>query len=550
MLTKIWIKNFALIQELRVDFSTGYTVITGETGSGKSILLGAINLILGERADYNLIGPDGTKTFVEAEFLISNPALQKWFDKNDIDFDPHTIVRREINSSGRSRAFINDIPVSLPQIKQLTENLININSQHNTLALRDKAFHLEILDVLADLEPKTTVFNEEFKVLKREQRKLAELMDQIQQADRDRDYIAFQLEELEELNLENFSYKDLEEELGRQENMDALTATLSDIDTCLTTEQSVIDQLKVLAAQLTRNRVKDEKIEALTARISSSILELEDVALEASRYLEGLERNPDKILELTTKVDRYNRVLQKHKCTSQEELMDLQSNWREQLTNSDAGKIEIENLQVFVRKKEEKIEELANALHLARAKSADAIAKKIVTLLDELKMPNTALKFEISKSETLNNKGFSAVSLLFSSNTGMPLQAMDKIASGGELSRLMLSIQCLISEMKALPSLIFDEIDTGVSGEVAQKIGQLLRRMGENRQLIAISHLPQVAGKATSHIKVEKTEISGRTQSSLRTLTRDERVSEIARLMSGETINAAALENAQNLMQE
>ncbi len=277
---------------------------------------------------------------------------------------------------------------------------------------------------------------------------------------------------------------------------------------------------------------------------------MEDLENESSNYLEKLEKDPQKVLELTTKLDNYNRISQKHKCSNQQELVDLQSSWQEQLQTSTEGRAEIEKLTLEVTAQEKAVIALANALHIIRKKTAPQIEKKITSLLDELKMPNTELKFEVVQTEQLNQNGNSNVGMKFSSNAGIQLQAMDKIASGGELSRLMLSIQCLISEMKALPSIIFDEIDTGVSGEVAQKIGQLLRRMGENRQLIAISHLPQVAGKATAHIKVEKSEVNGRVQSRLLILNQEERVEEIARLMSGETINAAALANAQNLMQE
>ena len=550
MLAKIWIKNFALIQELRVDFSKGYTVITGETGAGKSILLGALNLILGERADFSLIGPETDKTFVEAEFAIKNLELSAWFKENDVDYDDNTIVRREINRNGRSRAFINDTPVSLVQIKQLTENLVNINSQHNTLALRDKNFHRNLLDILSGLEPEIEKYTDQFTRLKDNQKKLKSLIDRTNQADSDRDYLLFQLEEIDLLNLDKTDYAALESELNQQENMEDLTTALSAIAGGLSDDGSVLEQIKSIQTQLNKAKSTDCTVGDFATRIQSILLELEDLENESSNYLEKLEKDPQKVLELTTKLDNYNRISQKHKCSNQQELVDLQSSWQEQLQTSTEGRAEIEKLTLEVTAQEKAVIALANALHIIRKKTAPQIEKKITSLLDELKMPNTELKFEVVQTEQLNQNGNSNVGMKFSSNAGIQLQAMDKIASGGELSRLMLSIQCLISEMKALPSIIFDEIDTGVSGEVAQKIGQLLRRMGENRQLIAISHLPQVAGKATAHIKVEKSEVNGRVQSRLLILNQEERVEEIARLMSGETINAAALANAQNLMQE
>ena len=549
MLAKIWIKNFALIQELRVDFSKGYTVITGETGSGKSILLGALNLILGERADFSLIGPETDKTFVEAEFAIKNLELSAWFKENDVDYDDNTIVRREINRNFRSRAFINDTPVSLVQIKQLTENLVNINSQHNTLALRDKNFHRNLLDILSGLEPEIEKYTDQFTRLKDNQKKLKSLIDRTNQADSDRDYLLFQLEEIDLLNLDKTDYAALESELNQQENMEDLTTALSAIAGGLSDDGSVLEQIKSIQTQLNKAKSTDCKVGDFATRIQSILLELEDLENESSNYLEKLEKDPQKVLELTAKLDNYNRISQKHKCSNQQELVDLQSSWQEQLQTSTEGRAEIEKLTLEVTAQEKAVIALANALHIIRKKTAPQIEKKITSLLDELKMPNTELKFEVVQTEQLNQNGNSNVGMKFSSNAGIQLQAMDKIASGGELSRLMLSIQCLISEMKALPSIIFDEIDTGVSGEVAQKIGQLLRRMGENRQLIAISHLPQVAGKATAHIKVEKSEVNGRVQSRLLILNQEERVEEIARLMSGETINAAALANAHNLMQ-
>ncbi len=550
MLAKIWIKNFALIQELRVDFQTGYTVITGETGSGKSILLGALNLILGERADYSLIGPDSDKTFVEAEFDLQSLNLQPWFEHNDIDYEPSTIVRREINKNGRSRAFINDTPVSLPQIKQLTENLVNIHSQHHTLALRDKNFHLELLDILSGLESKVEEYASEFSIYKKLQKTLENKIALFDKLDQERDYIAFQLEEMESLSLEQTQFSVLEEELNRQENMESLTDSLATIGSILDADNSVVDQLADLHKQLERSGLTDMKVAELAKRIDSTLLELRDISSESTNYLERLEKDPAKVLELTTKLDTYNRILSKHKCNSQEELIALKNAWDEQMQTALDGQELIEKLTIELENQRTKVKVLADSLHTERTKFAPKVGKQITALLDELKMPNTQLEFNLTKSESMNAKGNTGAFMLFSSNAGIPLQAMDKIASGGELSRLMLSIQCLISEMKALPSIIFDEIDTGVSGEVAQKIGQLLRRMGENCQLIAISHLPQVAGKAMLHIKVEKLELNGRVQSRLVVLNQEERINEIARLMSGETINSAALANAQNLMQE
>ncbi len=550
MLSKIWIKNFALIKELNFDFHKGYTVITGETGSGKSILLGAINLILGERADFSLIGPDNDKTFVEAEFDISNLNLKFWFEENDIDFEDLCLVRREINKQGRSRAFVNDTPVSLQQVKQLTENLINIHSQHHTIALRDKNFHLGLVDVLAGIEMEVEAFSNDFQLFKNEKKRLKEEVERILKADSDREYLLFQLEEMANLRLDVVDYKILEEELIRQENMDEITTSLNAISNSLLEESGSLPVLKSLKSKLEKSRLDDSKLVELTQRLNSSILELEDIALESVNYLENLEKNPERLLELTNKIDSYNRVLQKHKCLSQNELIELERKWKDQLSLATEGQAMIEEREVHIRKLESKLKVWANELHQKRNSAAIIIQKEIASLLNDLKMPNTTLQFELIPTLDLISKGSTAVNMLFSTNKGIPVQAIEKIASGGELSRLMLAIQCLISEKKQLPSIIFDEIDTGVSGEVAQKIGNLLQRMGNNMQLIAISHLPQVAGKASNHIKVEKFDQEGRTLSSLKQLNKEERVEEIARLMSGSEINEAALINAKSLMDE
>lgn len=550
MLSKIWIKNFALIQELHFDFLDGYTVITGETGSGKSILLGALNLILGERADFSLIGPDSDKTFVEAEFNLTGLDFESWFLNNDIDFEVFCLVRREINKQGRSRAFVNDTPVSLLQLKQLTEHLVQIHSQHHTLALKNKDFHLELLDILAGIDQEVYQFGVEFHQVSAEKKFFKAEEKRISQAEADRDYLTFQLEEMEVLLLEKTDYKSLEEELLLEENIDDIISALDSISNSLIHETGTIPVLKALKIKLERGKTYNSKLEELASRLNSAVLELEDIASESSRYLDHLEKNPERILELTSKLDAYNRVAQKHKCATQLELLALKNSWQMQLTVSSEGKTLLEKLKKSITLRNEKLEKWAVLLHEKRSNSCLSIEKSIVELLADLKMPETNLNFKLNTSFESTSKGKTEISILFSTNKGIPAQPIEKIASGGELSRLMLAIQCLISEKKKLPSIIFDEIDTGVSGEVAQKIGNLLQRMGKNLQLIAISHLPQVAAKSTSHLKVEKFEKEGRVLSSLRQLTELEKVEEIARLMSGAAINDAALVNARSLMDE
>ncbi len=397
MLAKRWIKNFALIQELRVDFAKGYTVITGETGSGKSILLGALNLILGERADFGLIGPSGDKTFVEAEFFVADLNMEAWFVDNDIDYELQTIVRREINANGRSRAFINDTPVSLQQIRQFTERLININSQHNTIALRDKNFHLELLDILSGIELDVQEFKHRFSKLQEKKKQLDEFRDSLDQAEKDKDYFSFQLEELAELNLANIDYHNLEEELKQIENVEELTTALSTISEGIREDGSVLDQLKSIVNSLNKGSILDSKVGELSSRIQSTLIEMEDIADEASLYLDNLEKDPAKIVELTVRLDAFNRIAQKHKCSNQSELIELQSKWESQVQGAIVGREELAVRQAEIDVLQTELNEKAEELHDIRRKEAPILEKKIISLLNELKMPSTQLKFEINK---------------------------------------------------------------------------------------------------------------------------------------------------------
>ena len=548
MLTNLRIQNFALIDSISIDFKAGFTVLTGETGSGKSILLGALNLILGERADYSVIGPNGEKSIVEAEFQLSNFHLNAFFQENDIDDYETTIIRREITSQGRSRAFINDTPIQLVVLKEFAEKLIHIHSQHHTLELKNTNFQIELLDTLADLNSEKNDYFKKFKTWNESSKKLNQLKEELSKAIQVADYNRFQLEELEELYLESKNYEALELELNKSESVDEIKSTLDHIHLAIDGDEGVLSVLNKLKISTDRLKDKDEVINELATRVQSVVIELKDIVAEAEDQKEKIEINPFRINELTAALDKYNRVLKKHGFSTQAQLQEYQQSISNDLASSDELQDEIAQLSIQTEKLALEIGEIANKIHEKRKKAAPSIEESIQLLLADLKMPNTRIQFQLSERKELNANGISDVAILFSPNKGIEPIEIDKAASGGELSRLMLALQNLVSKKKQLPTIIFDEIDTGVSGDVAQKIGNLLRNMGENLQLLAITHLPQVAGKAQNHFKVEKAIVNNLTRTNVRVLKDVERVEEIARLMSGEEINEAALLNAKALM--
>ncbi len=549
MLKQLIVKNFALIQEANINFEVGYTAITGETGSGKSILLNALNLLLGERADYKVIGSSGEKAVVEAVFTIKKEEFQDFFNLNDIDFEPETIIRREITTQGRSRAFINDIPVQLATLKELTENLISIHSQYNTLELKRKEYQIQTLDILADTKKLQSDYALLFEDSKLLQKEIESNKEQLAQLEKDKDYNDFQLKELEELNLEKNNFSDLEKLLSKIENSNEILQLQNNIVNGLGNEGSVIEQIQSLKAYASKLTKIEDSYSTIEERLQSSIIELKDLveeistAIEQSESLDELQKNT--ISEL---LDKYNRVLVKHKCSSEEELKALYNKLQDSNADTESLRVKIEKLEVEFNQSVKQLNVVANQLHASRSNAITNIETKVQNLLAELKLPDTRLEFRLEKSDRLHIYGNSSLSLFFSANKGIAPVEIEKAASGGELSRVMLALQQLISEQIKLPTIFFDEIDTGVSGDVAEKIGLLLRQMGKNMQLFAISHLPQVAAKASHHLKVEKSFVNERNQTSILTLNQTERIEEIARLMSGEKINDAAISNAKALM--
>lgn len=551
MLSSIVVQNFALIDRLSLNFNEGFTVITGETGSGKSILLGALNLILGERADYSVIRDKTQKTIVEANFDVQNYNLKDFFEENELDFQTEAIVRREISAQGKSRAFINDTPVSLTILKDFSERMINIHSQHQTMELRDSHFQLDLLDTLADTMLLRNEYASLFNQWKKKTKEVSNLIELRSKLLLDADYNAFQAKELDELNLEKEDYSKIENELNQLENSEEIQQSFGYIIEVLSQEGTtgnVLDTFISLKAKLDKVANLHPELTTLSERIKSVYIEIKDIGEEAIAGLDTISADPNRLLVLNSKLDKFNQALRKHNVNSQSELLQIFEDLSLSQTNIEEIDLQIIELEKLGEVLQKQVLEKATELELKRQKSIQPIENEVVVLLDELKLPDSKFVINLSTQDNLNVKGRNEVHILFTANKGMEPKSIEKSASGGELSRLMLALQYLLSKKKQLPTIIFDEIDTGVSGEVAQRIGNLLAKMGAKIQLLAITHLPQVAGKGQFHWKVQKSHTDEKTLTQVLYLDEKQRVEEIARLMSGDNINNAALENAKALM--
>jgi DNA repair protein RecN (Recombination protein N) len=549
MISSLRIENFALIDSANIKFDSGFTVITGETGSGKSILLNALNLILGERANFSVIGNKGDKSFVEAELNIAKFGLEEFFTFNELDYFDKTIVRREISKQGRSRAFINDTPVQLSVLKAFSSQLIHIHSQYNTLELKELSFQLKVLDVLANTSEMNLNYQREYakyvfskKAINVKKRTLEDSLSQA-------DYNEFQLQELTELHLNDVDYDKTQIEVTKAENSDEIRQGFSSILQVLQGTDSITERITELISSLAKSVEFDSSLSEIKSRLETISVELNDIVDDSEQGARKVEFDPRKLDELISKIDNYNRILVKHRVNSQEELVTVFESLASSSISLTELKNDILNLESSLLVDYEKLSNLAKELHQKRSAATKDIQNLIKKELSELKLENTELIFSLSKNTELNTTGISHLEILFSPNIGVDPVPVHQAASGGELSRVMLALQSLMSSKVKLRSMLFDEIDTGVSGDVAQKMGITLSKMGRGMQVIAITHLPQVAAKGTQHLKVIKKIIDGQTLSSVLELSLEERIKETARLMSGDQINDAAIENAKALMQ-
>ena len=545
MLKLLRIDNFVLIDRVELVLDKGFTVITGETGSGKSILLAAINLLLGERADFSVIGKKSTKSFVEASFNMEDRFID-FFTANDLDQQQDILIRREIVKDGKSRAFINDTPVQLAKLKELTSLLLSVNSQFNTFDLRSSSYQMELYDDMANTTIMRMKFTHDFLAWKANCQVIRKLEEKRNLENSQKDYTQFLLDELSQLDLKNTDYSIYESALSRIENADSIREVALQM-THLSEDNGPYSTLSTLLAKIEKISLSDAKMMQFAAQLKAVLIELKEMMNEAEELVNDIEIDPEAHRMMLTKIDEFNRQLNKHRFTHQSQLVELENQLKDTTHESEQLDSELELLRIENESVHKKLVGLSQLLHENRIKAAKGIENAIKDCLQELKLSDTEINFQLSFCE-LKENGASDLSILFSANKGMVMTPIEKAASGGEMSRVMLALQKIISDKRKLPTVLFDEIDTGVSGEVAQKIGLLLRAMGENMQLIAISHLPQVAAKANNHFKVEKDSDGTSTKTYVKRLENEEVAVEIARLMSGEVITSEAILTAKNLM--
>ncbi len=548
MLTHLSIRNFALIDRADIDFQKGFLVITGETGSGKSILLGALNLILGERADYSVIRDETTKTVVEAHFMLDK-RFQHWFVTNELDWDENTIIRREILAHGKSRSFINDSPVQLTVLKELTEQLIYIHSQHQTLAIKKSDFQFDLIDSFGDNLGNVANYRSIFQQQINQERLLVALKERNSEEQKEIAFVSFQLEELNQLALSKHDFHAYEKELEKVNKLDELRAAYTTISAVINDESGVASKLSLLKHQLDKWRTLDDSFSEFHERIQSTLIELVDIADESEKQLSDLELDPKRIEFLQTQLNGFYLLLKKHQLTTQNELIALEKSLADKVFSSSNTVDEIEKVSTELIQLREVVKEQAQRMNTVRFETTTKLSSALQSILQHLKLADARVSFELQQLPQLDSNGGLAISCLFSANKGIEQKPIEKVASGGELSRLMLAIQSIISQKKALPTLILDEIDTGVSGEVALRIGQLLRQMGSKMQLLAITHLPQVAALGAVHYEVKKSVENDSTNTAICLLNEPERIDALAKLLSGEQITAVSRENAKALMQ-
>lgn len=548
MLSRIFIQNFALIDTLEITLNKGLQVITGETGAGKSIILGALRLILGERVDAKSIQNADTKSIVEAEFAI-NENLQFFFEENDLDFEPQTVIRREILPNGKSRAFVNDVPVTLDLLKMLSKKLIDIHSQFETSNLFDEEYQFQIIDGLSKNKILILKYQTEFSEYKKLLKELDNLKNQLAESNKESDYKNFLLEELQNINLDDLDLEELQNQVKKQENAEAITDNLSQIFAKLDAEEiGVLDSMTEIKGKLGKVADLSHEFTLLNQRFQENFIEFKDIIFELQDAAEKMETSPELLLALNQTLNTVNALLLKHGVHSIPELIEI----RDRLLGEQSSFAELENLITELEKKktdsETKLAKLAADLSANRKKHIPDFKVKIESLLKQLGLEKAKIEAELKDSVNYNSFGKENIQILFQANSGFPLKPIQSAISGGERSRVMLSIKKLMAENAELPTLILDEIDTGVSGKVAEEMGNVMKEMAENMQLIVITHLAQVAAKGNNNYKVVKEDVSGKTQSNIIPLNQDEKLQEIAQLLSGSKITEAAISQAKELM--
>lgn len=550
MLKHLYIKNFTLIDQLDIAFHSGFSVITGETGAGKSIILGAIGLLLGNRADSKQIKQGEKKCTIEAHFDLSHYVFESFFEDNDIDFEPEdTIIRRELTASGKSRAFINDTPVSLQMMRILGEQLIDIHSQHQNLLLQKDDFQLNVIDIIAQDSTALSAYHSSYQHYKESLQRLSDLKEQIAKAQENEEFMRFQFNELESAGLVEGRQQVLEQESETLSHSEDIKTAYFKADHLLNDDDNgIINKLGECLDSLSNIENVYSKAKDVVQRLSSVHIELKDISTEVGSEVENIEFDPSRLDSINQQLDQLNTLEQKYHVPTEKELIEIRDNIAEQLQSIDNSDEELESLTKKVDEELKLCTEKAAKLTELRLKAGKIVEKEMSQRLIPLGIPNVRFKVDIT-SKPLSLDGADKVQFLFSANTSTAMEPVAQVASGGEIARVMLSLKAMISGAVKLPTIIFDEIDTGVSGKIAQKMALIMQEMGNNnRQVISITHLPQIAALGSSHYKVEKEETIEGTRSHMRELNQEERVCEIAQMLSGADISDAALQNARELL--
>ncbi len=549
MIISLHIKNYALISDLEINFEKGFTIITGETGAGKSILLGALNLIAGQRADTSVLLNKDTKCVVEAEFDISKLDLKYFFEENDLDYNKKSIIRREISSNGKTRAFVNDTPVNLGLLKELSQHLIDIHSQHQSLEINEKNSQLAYLDVVAGQEKNVVAYKLIFDNYKLHQHKLYKSIEDEKQLRKDFDYFQFQFQEIEDLNLKSDELKDIKAELAIITHAEEIKLNLSKVSVLLAEkEDSIISQLNESKNAIGNIAKYDTELEELQKRLQSCYIELKDIGVEIENKIELINFNPERLNYLNERISIAERLMRKHQVNTEEELLLTKQRFETKIVGVDSLADEIEKLKQQIKSFEVDLSKNAIKLRKQREIAIPNFEKAVTQILQQLGMPNTQFKIELNTLKQFTPSGSDEVEFLFSANKGIATAPLHKVASGGELSRIMLAIKSIIAKEKTLPSILFDEIDTGVSGDVAAKMALILKDLSLNLQVISITHLPQIASKGNQHWFVYKNNEKDVASSHIKVLSNEERILEIAKMLSNEKTSDAAISNAKELL--
>ena len=549
MITSLSIENFALIEKLDIDFSNGFSIITGETGAGKSILLGALGLVLGKRADLTSLKNKDEKCIVEANFSIGKYDLEFFFESNDLDYEQETIIRREILPSGKSRAFVNDSPVNLQQLQDLSYYLIDVHSQHQTLELSEEEYQFKIIDAIANNQELGIEFQSFLKKYRVAKSTLELKKNEFLAVLKEKDYNEFLYQELETANLKEGELEELEQQYQTLSNVEFIKENLDKLLSISNEEEfGVLKNLKEFKAVLQKNVGFSTEYQSLFERTNSLLIEFDDIVKELNRESDLVFNDPEKLETINQKLQLIYSLQKKHNVLTVKELIQIQIDLEGKVVSVATLEEEIVKLEKSIKDLELQLDEVANKISKSRREAIPDLSEQLIAILNLLGMPNVRFKIDIIASETYHNNGKDSLQFLFSANKGTDFGLLKKVASGGEMSRIMLAVKSILSQYSKLPTIIFDEIDTGVSGEIANKMGEIMRDMSKTMQVFAITHLPQIAAKGANHYKVFKTVLGENTVSELKLLNNDERIIEIAEMLSGKDISDSAVNHAKALL--